>query len=746
MLLERIEQLRTEKKMSYSIASSMQNQLEAGQKTLEDRLDKMTNAKKEVDDKLGASNILSESLHREVSELMAQKEAHGVELQRKIYSLEEDLRKSRSTPLDDNYDTGDNQEQVNKLVQDLAEMKSEKDSTEKRLAWEKSTKRGLRQQILTLQEHARAADKAKQISENELKELQEQSDTQTSESMEEVAEKLRQQVQSLQQEKGVTLNKLSELEEAVATGELDFGEGGRVREAYVDKLRQDIDKLETSVDNLSSENKLLLDSKIRLEGEMSKNEKSKFTSLDDEISNLSRQTRDLTEKLSNTRKEATDAKVAQEEEKDQVLDLQARMDKTILQLATLKSSTRVNMARIKGEHEKELKAAKDSSASLVQMELDDIRNERDELRETLGRRKEPREELFTLEETESSAGGIVRKLRDMLSKSQDETAALKTALTNEKNDLIRKDEELAIKKKELIRKEEELGNKKNELIRKGEELDKLKHSLEEVSRVEREAEVENSGLKQRIEVSERAHADQIVHQEQELIALRKELESEKNHRHNAESKTADLEVLATVNMNRSNEEGIQIMMRSLENERGQRETTEHEAINMKATMEQYNITMDHMRLEVLELRSKKDETVTRLKDENQKLQKDIQAMVQAGSRAPSVLIASGEGPEPANLTPMDTSHDMQTSYLDDVTASAFQGNCFLSSEAAVGNATLSSASVLMQRNDTVEELERMRSISDHFKLLYEIKNVALKETQMERDALRLELHAHHATL
>ena len=44
--------------------------------------------------------------------------------------------------------------------------------------------------------------------------------------------------------------------------------------------------------------------------------------------------------------EANYVKLAQKEEKDQVLDLQERMDKTVLKSATLKISVHLNMQRL----------------------------------------------------------------------------------------------------------------------------------------------------------------------------------------------------------------------------------------------------------------------------------------------------------------------------------------------------------------------------------------------------------------
>ena len=59
-------------------------------------------------------------------------------------------------------------------------------------------------------------------------------------------------------------------------------------------------------------------------------------------------------------KEDIDVKLAQREERDQVLDLQEYMDKTILKLSTLKSSTRLNMQQLREEHDEALNAANDN--------------------------------------------------------------------------------------------------------------------------------------------------------------------------------------------------------------------------------------------------------------------------------------------------------------------------------------------------------------------------------------------------
>ena len=59
-------------------------------------------------------------------------------------------------------------------------------------------------------------------------------------------------------------------------------------------------------------------------------------------------------------KEANDTKLYQKKEKERVLYLQEKMGKTILKLATLKNSARLNMKQIREEHNKALSAAKDN--------------------------------------------------------------------------------------------------------------------------------------------------------------------------------------------------------------------------------------------------------------------------------------------------------------------------------------------------------------------------------------------------
>ena len=56
-------------------------------------------------------------------------------------------------------------------------------------------------------------------------------------------------------------------------------------------------------------------------------------------------------------------KISQKEDKDQVLDLQETMDKTILKVSTLKSSTYFNVQLLREEHDEELNAAENNGAT-----------------------------------------------------------------------------------------------------------------------------------------------------------------------------------------------------------------------------------------------------------------------------------------------------------------------------------------------------------------------------------------------
>ena len=65
-------------------------------------------------------------------------------------------------------------------------------------------------------------------------------------------------------------------------------------------------------------------------------------------------------KLNYSLKKADDTKSIQKEEKGQVIDFKELMDKIVLQLATLKISTHLNMQRLGEEHDKELNNSKDN--------------------------------------------------------------------------------------------------------------------------------------------------------------------------------------------------------------------------------------------------------------------------------------------------------------------------------------------------------------------------------------------------
>ena len=64
----------------------------------------------------------------------------------------------------------------------------------------------------------------------------------------------------------------------------------------------------------------------------------------------------LNKNLNYALKEANDAKLAQKEERDQVLDLQQRITKTILKQSTMKSFACLNIERLREEHDEALNA------------------------------------------------------------------------------------------------------------------------------------------------------------------------------------------------------------------------------------------------------------------------------------------------------------------------------------------------------------------------------------------------------
>ena len=80
----------------------------------------------------------------------------------------------------------------------------------------------------------------------------------------------------------------------------------------------------------------------------------------------------LKDKLNYALKEANDAKLPQKEEKGQVLDFQESMDKIILKIAILKSSTRLNMQQLIEEDDEALSATNDNGKTENIEELDKL--------------------------------------------------------------------------------------------------------------------------------------------------------------------------------------------------------------------------------------------------------------------------------------------------------------------------------------------------------------------------------------
>ena len=78
-------------------------------------------------------------------------------------------------------------------------------------------------------------------------------------------------------------------------------------------------------------------------------------------------------KLSCKLQESNDLELTQKEEKEQMLYLQEQMDKLIIKLATLKSSTRLNMQQLRGEHYEALDASKHNGTKGTIEELDKLR-------------------------------------------------------------------------------------------------------------------------------------------------------------------------------------------------------------------------------------------------------------------------------------------------------------------------------------------------------------------------------------
>ena len=69
-------------------------------------------------------------------------------------------------------------------------------------------------------------------------------------------------------------------------------------------------------------------------------------------------------------KEANYGNMYQKDEKNQLLNLQERMSKIILELGTLKISDRLNIQWVRVDHDKYLNAAKDNSTEETIEELD----------------------------------------------------------------------------------------------------------------------------------------------------------------------------------------------------------------------------------------------------------------------------------------------------------------------------------------------------------------------------------------
>ena len=63
----------------------------------------------------------------------------------------------------------------------------------------------------------------------------------------------------------------------------------------------------------------------------------------------------------------------QKDENDQVLDLRERTDKKIIKIATLKSSTHLNMQQMREVHNEALNATKDNGTTETTKELDRLR-------------------------------------------------------------------------------------------------------------------------------------------------------------------------------------------------------------------------------------------------------------------------------------------------------------------------------------------------------------------------------------
>ena len=64
--------------------------------------------------------------------------------------------------------------------------------------------------------------------------------------------------------------------------------------------------------------------------------------------------------------------MAQKEEKGQVFDLKELMERKILRLSTLKSSTHLSMQRLREEHDKVMNYAKDNGTAETIEEIDKL--------------------------------------------------------------------------------------------------------------------------------------------------------------------------------------------------------------------------------------------------------------------------------------------------------------------------------------------------------------------------------------
>ena len=107
--------------------------------------------------------------------------------------------------------------------------------------------------------------------------------------------------------------------------------------------------LETNVNNFKQENKFHVDLKTETKGDYIRNEiednSIRITSV--QIKALKVHAEKLKERLNYTLKEANDAKLAQKQEKDQFLNAQEQMSKTIQKIVTLKISGHLNIQELR---------------------------------------------------------------------------------------------------------------------------------------------------------------------------------------------------------------------------------------------------------------------------------------------------------------------------------------------------------------------------------------------------------------